>query len=81
MTISGRASNDTMELLHVESPLDPMRVELNDERFLRLDEQGGMSVNIAISDRLSATGLTQIEERWIIDYIELEVTGKTNSEE
>jgi hypothetical protein len=81
VTISGWADERAVELLHVESPLDPIRVDLKEERFLHLDDQGGLHVNLNVSDPANATGLAaeivQVEEQWTIEFIELEVVGKT----
>jgi hypothetical protein len=81
VTISGRAGEGTVELAHIESPLDPIRVDITDERFLHLDEQGGLLVNLAVSDLGNAPGAAQVEEQWAIEYIELEVAGKTRDED
>jgi hypothetical protein len=36
----------------MESPLGPIRVEITQERLLRLDEEGGLHLNVALSDLL-----------------------------
>jgi hypothetical protein len=81
VTISGWAEERAVELLQVESPLDPIRVDLKEERFLHLDDQGGLHVNLNVSDQSHGTGLAaemvQVEEQWAIEYIELEVVGKS----
>jgi hypothetical protein len=61
------------ELRRVDSPLDPIRLDLTGEGAPRLDEAGGLHLDLAIGD--SARG----SNRWAIEYLELEVTGQTEA--
>jgi hypothetical protein len=70
VAVSGRSDGGAVELLRVESPLDPLRVEIADERLLRLDDQGGLHVNLSVGDDLRGGG------KWTIEYLELEVGGR-----
>jgi hypothetical protein len=76
VTISGQVGDEFKEIDHVDSPVDPIRLEL-DERFLRLDERGGLHVTLRVSDSaLEDSGrVARREEKWTIDYLELEVSG------
>jgi hypothetical protein len=42
VTVAGRGDAGAVELFRAESPLDPILVEIADERLLRLDEHGGL---------------------------------------
>jgi hypothetical protein len=76
VTISGQVGGEFKDIDHVDSPLDPIRVDL-DERFLRLDERGGLQVTLRVSDsaREDSERGARREEEWTIDYLELEVNG------
>jgi hypothetical protein len=65
------------ELRRLDSPVDPTRVDITDERFLHLDAEGGLHLNLAVSEPPPGEGTTPGEEKWNIDYLELEVTGRT----
>jgi hypothetical protein len=73
VTIAARAAGQPVELHHADSPIDPLRVDINDGRFLGLDADGGLHLVLSIS--ASAKG-TQREQKWSIDYLELEVSGQ-----
>jgi hypothetical protein len=80
VTVSGVADGKPVELLRVDSPLDPIRVQLA-ERLLHLDERGGLHVRLALgeSGRQPEPGKAGLRgvERWTIEYLELEVHGRT----
>jgi hypothetical protein len=80
VTISGRADGGLVELHRVDSPLDPIRVEIAEERLLRLDEEGGLHLNLSLSDVLNdgvaGLGGPRNAEKWTIEYLELEVIGR-----
>jgi hypothetical protein len=64
----------------VESPLDPLRVQITDAPLLRLDAQGGLHLRLSVSDPLEALkgGKRNVEhQKWAIDFLELEVSGRT----
>ncbi|TMQ34712.1 MAG: hypothetical protein E6K70_06190 [Planctomycetota bacterium] len=80
VTVAGRTEGGPVEIHRVESPLDPIRVEITDERLLHLDEEGGLHLNLVVSDLLGDAqegqdGSQKIDE-WTIEYLELEVTGQ-----
>lgn len=74
VTISGRADGAPVELYRAESPLDPILVEVADERLLRPDEDGGLRFNVSLGELLAGDAGSQ---KWIINYLELEVSGTT----
>jgi hypothetical protein len=77
ITLAGRTETGTVEIQHVESPLDPIHVEIKDERWLHLDEEGGLHLNVTVSGAPNGGAPGQENEKWTIEYLELEVTGKT----
>jgi hypothetical protein len=81
VTIAAGSRKELIEIHRVESPLDPIRIDLTQERFLRLDEDSGLHLGLTISDSLgrSKKKSPQEEEKWTIQYIELEVTGQVAS--
>jgi hypothetical protein len=86
VTISGREDSRKVELEHADSPLDPLRVEITQGQLLRLDAEGGLHLNLTISESRPGAGagsggrgpreMLQFGEKWIIDYLELEVGGR-----
>lgn len=82
ITISGRADGKLVELHRVESPLDVIHVDITEERLLRLRADGGLDLNVAISDILVKSKEPdsrdlQTRQKWTIEYLELEVSGRT----
>lgn len=79
-TISGQDGAKFVEIYRAESPLDPIRLDL-EERFLHLDEGGGLHVNVNVGDTPRDQQLRGDirEEKWTIEYLELEVSGHTDN--
>jgi hypothetical protein len=84
VTIAGRDGSRVVSLRSADSPLDPVRVEITEERLLRLDPDGGLHLNLTISDTLQdnkkAAGPQPVREKWTIDYLEVEVSGRAMAE-
>jgi hypothetical protein len=70
VTVSGVAGDTLIELHRADSPLDPIRVEIAEDRLLRLDGEGGLYLDLDVS---AAAGATQ---KWVIEYLELDVIGR-----
>lgn len=83
---------ERVELHRSVSPLDATRAESADARVLRLDKDGGLHLNLTIREATSPEpqgkgptsaalkkGLAAAddEQKWVIQYLEVEVTGKT----
>ena len=79
VTVTGFADGRAVELAHVDSPLDPIRVEIADERLLRLDDDGGLHLKVALSGTpqsgATAAGDAPAEGKWTIEYLEVEIAG------
>jgi hypothetical protein len=84
VTISGGPEAGKGELHHVDSPVDPIRLDITDRSFLRVDAGGGLHLNLAVGDQPQAGGSTPgarpVGQGWRIDYVELEVTGRTEDD-
>jgi hypothetical protein len=79
VTISGRTDGGLVELHHVDSPLDPIHIEIGDERFLHVDEQGGLHINLSVRGEPNGGARAQDAQsdgKWTIEYLELEVSGR-----
>jgi hypothetical protein len=76
--ISGRQDDKLVELHRVVSPLDPIHLEIKDEHLLRLDRDGGLRLNLSIGNEVNRERKTALDtsEKWKIEYLELEVTGR-----
>jgi hypothetical protein len=82
ITISARADGKLVELHRVESPLDVIHVDITEERLLRLRADGSLDFNVAISDIIAKSKESgdrdlQARQKWTIEYLELEVSGRT----
>ncbi|HJT78010.1 MAG TPA: hypothetical protein VJ739_12475, partial [Gemmataceae bacterium] len=86
VTIAGRTDRGPVELYRAEGPLTPLHIDITDARLLRLDDEGGLRLDVSISDVLqrgaqvkgpvSAAG----DDHWAIDYLEIEVTGRAEGD-
>jgi hypothetical protein len=85
VVVAGHAENSSVELFQAESPLTPFQVELIDARLLRLDPRGGLHLTLNVSDPVQGgerkPGETHRQpEPWTIEYVELEVVGRTHAD-
>jgi hypothetical protein len=78
VTLAGVADGDPVELGRADSPLEPVRVELTEERLLRTDADGGVQVHLSVSKPLQAADdrTFRPDQLWKVEYVELEVTGE-----
>jgi hypothetical protein len=78
VTVAGRDGERLVELHRIESPLDPIRVEIAEERLLGLDAMGGLHLNVELSAPVDGGRRAAIpgSEKWTIEYLELEVVGR-----
>jgi hypothetical protein len=85
VTIAGLEDSRAIQLHSEDSPLDPMRVEISEQRLLHLDTEGGLHLKLTLSNMLlgdqKAALIQQLTEKWIIDFLELEVGGRTAPDE
>jgi hypothetical protein len=81
VAISGHRDGAKIELHRVSSPLDAMKVDITDERLLRLDDQGGLHFSLSIGEEQPALGgakdAREVSQKWRIEDLELEVVGAT----
>ncbi len=49
VVIAGWADGSLVELRSVNGPLDPIRIDVADARLLRLDEDGGLHLNVSLT--------------------------------
>jgi hypothetical protein len=80
VTVTGQADGKPVDLYRADSPIDPIRVEITDERLLRLDEAGGVRVNFTVSDLPAGGKRSTGDDKWAIEYLELEVTGRVTDD-
>jgi hypothetical protein len=81
--IAGRTDEGLVHLHRVDSPLDPIRIDITEPRLLRLDDQGGVHLHLSISEELQGAGpkdAREVDQKWKIEDLELEVVGKWNGE-
>ena len=80
ITVAGQVDGGRIEIHRALSPLDPIRLEIDEERLLHLDEEGGLHLHLVISDLLGdvqeGQDSSQKLDEWTIEYLELDVTGQ-----
>ena len=75
--VKARTNKGSVELLNVANanPIHPLSIDIRQPELLRLDEQGGFHLDIAVSDpEVEVEGPLP---KWTIQSLELEVTGRT----
>jgi hypothetical protein len=80
VTVSGYDGDRLVELHRVESPLDPITVDLGEERFLRLDREGGLHLHVSVRHVPTPEEeeeSVRFDQEWTVEYLELEVTGQS----
>jgi hypothetical protein len=74
--VSGLTEGKAVELRSIQSPVDPISLEIQRQDLLRLDEKGGFHLEIAVSDP-EIIG-EELPPHWSIQSLELEVVGQTD---
>jgi hypothetical protein len=72
VTVGGLADGRPVTLAEVDNPVEPLRVEVTDQRLLRPDDQGGMHLTVSVTN----IGDGPFDTAWRIDAIGLEVVGR-----
>jgi hypothetical protein len=72
--VAGFADTQLVSLQTVDSPVEPIRIEIADEQLLKLDERGGLHLSVSVSD---GRGPGADRSQWKIESLGLEITGKT----
>jgi hypothetical protein len=81
VTITAPAGGGPVTLREVQSPTGLIRVDLNEGRFLQPDVAGGLSLDLNVSDFLAGGAeARQGDDKWTIEFLELEVAGRTAPE-
>src|SRR5262245_11446418 len=73
VTVGGLADGRPVTLTEVDNPVEPLRVEITDQRLLRPDDQGGMHLTVSVTN----IGDGPFDTAWRIEAIGLEVVGRT----
>ncbi|MGE0529456.1 MAG: hypothetical protein AB7P49_20570, partial [Bdellovibrionales bacterium] len=80
VTFSGMDGKNLVDLLKVESPLDPINLKISDPKFLQVDEKGGLHFQLSFTGILDGNQNDQVDfqrnQPWQIEYLELEVLGQ-----
>jgi hypothetical protein len=84
VAVTAPADGGPVELYRADSPLDPLRIEITQERLLRLDRDGGLHLYLDLGEALEGSegpsNSRQLGPNWTIDYLDLEVTGRTGGD-
>ena len=74
VTVSCDVDGKSGVLFDAESPTGPLSVEITDPKLLRLDEGGGMLVNVNVGAPL---GGAAVNTAWAFEAMSLELIGRT----
>jgi len=74
-TVSGRTDRAAVVLLNVQNPVDPLSIEIQRADVLRLDDQGGFHLDIALSEPVIIGDANP--PKWALQSLELEIVGRT----
>jgi hypothetical protein len=78
--VVGYAGEQVVRLRQVESPIDPVRVDITDPRLLTPDADGYVYLGVEVGERVgSASGdakFVELDEKWRIESLGLEVVGR-----
>jgi hypothetical protein len=73
--VSRETKDGSVEFLNALNPIDPLVIDIQQPEMLRLDEQGGFHLDIAVSDpEVVVEGPLP---KWTIPSLELEIIGRT----
>jgi hypothetical protein len=70
VTVNARADGGPVELYTIDSPLDPISVDIAEERYLRTNVDGGLRLDLSLGRAVGPD-----RTAWKVKYLELEVTG------
>jgi hypothetical protein len=80
VTVSGFDGDKPVELSATEGQSDALSVVITKEPLLKLDNKGGLHLNLAVGElpeQVEAVQTGADKSRWCIESIELEVSGRT----
>ena len=63
VALAARDGNQFTEVHRVDSPLDPIRIEIAEERLLQVDEEGGLHLTVTIGDPSQTDALKNVPPR------------------
>ncbi len=79
VVIAGAADAAPVVVGSWDNPLDPIRVDIADEHLLRLDEDGGLHLNVSLKsanrDQDQNLFAAPGSDKWSIEYLEVEIRG------
>jgi hypothetical protein len=74
-TVIGQAKTKRAILGSVDSPVDPVQIDIVGSDVPALDDQGGLHLDVEVSG--AATMENEQPTKWVIQSLELEITGQT----
>jgi hypothetical protein len=81
VSIRGHSDGGLIDVGHADSPLDPIRFDIEDEKCLQPDAHGGLHLDVSIGGSADDPGRSarepSIDKKWQIEYLELEISGRT----
>ena len=78
VAVTGFDGKRSVPLARVVSPIDPVRVDVNDRRLVTPDADGFLYLGLEVGKREDAVnpGQAELDEKWRIESLTLEVVGR-----
>jgi len=76
VAVAGVGDGGPIPLYEMVGPVEPIRIEIADERALRTDSGGGLLLDLVIGAPMTPGGNSD-ESEWVIESLGLEVVGRT----
>jgi hypothetical protein len=73
-SIYGTVNDKPESLFRAEAPTEAIRIEIADPAHLKLDEQGGLHLHVAVGEVMAGA---QVDAPWKIESLALEIVGRT----
>jgi hypothetical protein len=78
--VVGYAGEEVVRLTQVESPIDPVRVDVTDRRLVNPDADGYLYLGVEVGERVGPPSgdpkQVELDEKWWIESLALEVVGR-----
>jgi hypothetical protein len=74
LSVVGDYDGRPVPLFQATAPVDPIRIEITDPALLKIDEQGGLYVNVNVA---APVGAAPNDSGWKFESLAIEVVGRT----
>ncbi len=79
VSVAGRAGEEQVELFAADGPDQAVRIDITEGRLLRLDDQGGLHLELHVGELSPELGRGGQRVAWTVEGLGLEVTGRAEA--